>query len=266
MGSDKFAVILAICFSSFIVHFGCQNTGPPGNTAGQLTQDGSSKSQLKSEKSTQDEKRFDAKRLRMVAEQLESRNISNPIVLAAMRKVPRHLFVPSQSVAVAYEDHPVSIGNQQTISQPYIVALMTELADPKPNSKALDIGTGSGYQAAVLAEICQSVHSIEIIEPLANDARERLKRLGYSNVEFRCGDGYQGWAEHAPFDVVIVAAAPEHVPQPLIDQLAPGGRMVIPVGKRSQELMLIQRSKDGTVQKRSIVPVMFVPMTGAAQK
>jgi protein-L-isoaspartate(D-aspartate) O-methyltransferase len=143
---------------------------------------------------------------------------------------------------------------------------MTQLAGLRPESKALDIGTGSGYQAAVLAELCRQVYSIEIIEALADESRQRLARLGYANVEVRHGDGYQGWAEHAPFDAIIVAAAPDHVPQPLIDQLAPGGRLIIPVGRQIQELIVVERTAAGEIRKRTVTGVAFVPMTGAAQK
>lgn len=207
---------------------------------------------------------FLAARRRMVEEQLAARDIRDPRVLEAMLRVPRHRFVPEALAAEAYDDHPLSIGHGQTISQPYIVALMTQLAAPRPEGRALDVGTGSGYQAAVLAELCREVYSIEILEPLAAEAAERLKRLGYRNVTVRTGDGYRGWPEKAPFDLIIVAAAPDHVPQPLIDQLAPGGRLVIPVGDARQELLLIEKGRDGAVRRESVAPVMFVPMTGEA--
>ncbi len=205
-------------------------------------------------------------RRRMVERDLRGRDITDERVLKVMGRIPRHLFVPKALERQAYADHPLPIGYEQTISQPYIVALMTELAKPTKDSRALDIGTGSGYQAAVLAELCKEVYSIEIIEPLARQAAERLKRLGYKNVTVRHGDGYRGWKEHAPFDVIIVAAAPDHVPQPLLDQLAPGGRLVLPVGDWYQELVLIEKQKDGTITRRSIIPVAFVPMTGEAQR
>jgi protein-L-isoaspartate(D-aspartate) O-methyltransferase len=243
--------------------FSGQDSSGQGNSANNMSEPKTSESS--STEIVDLTARFDAARQRMVDEQLAGRDITNRSVLAAMRRVPRHLFVPSRLQSAAYEDHPLSIGDDQTISQPYIVALMTELADPQPSEKALDIGTGSGYQAAVLSEVCDRVYSIEIIERLATEARERLKRLEYSNVEVRCGDGYEGWSEHAPFDVIIVAAAPDHVPQALVDQLAPGGRLVIPVGSYSQQLKLIERTKDGTIQTRSIAPVAFVPMTGKAK-
>jgi protein-L-isoaspartate(D-aspartate) O-methyltransferase len=194
------------------------------------------------------------------------RDIKDQRVLEVMGRIARHRFVPKELQAEAYADRPLPIGHEQTISQPYIVALMTQLAQPKPESKALDIGTGSGYQAAVLGELCKEVYSIEIIEPLAKEAKQRLEELGYKNITVRAGDGYRGWPEHAPFDVIIVAAAPDHVPQPLIDQLAPGGRLVIPVGNLFQELILIEKLKDGSVRRESIPGVAFVPMTGEAEK
>ncbi|GAB6187612.1 protein-L-isoaspartate(D-aspartate) O-methyltransferase [Thermopirellula anaerolimosa] len=209
---------------------------------------------------------FLALRHAMVEGQLASRDIRDPRVLEAMLRVPRHRFVPQTVLHEAYDDHPLPIGHGQTISQPYIVALMTQAAAPQPESRALDVGTGSGYQAAVLAELCREVYSIEIVEPLAAEAEKRLRELGYANVTVRVGDGYQGWPEKAPFDLIIVAAAPDHVPQPLIDQLAPGGRLVIPVGDARQELLLIVKDRDGAVRRESIAPVMFVPMTGEAMR
>lgn len=205
-------------------------------------------------------------RERMVANQLVARDIVDDRVLAAMGRVPRHLFVPDSLKPFAYNDSPLPIGEGQTISQPYIVALMTQLVTPRPNAKALDVGTGSGYQAAVLAELVDKVYSIEIVEPLAQQAKTRLQTLEYKNIEVRAGDGYRGWPEQAPFDIIIVAAAPGHVPQPLEEQLAPGGKMVIPVGGYFQELMLIEKALDGTLTRRSIAPVAFVPMTGEAAK
>lgn len=205
---------------------------------------------------------FTQQRLQMVSRQLLGRDITDLRVLEAMRRVPRHRLVPAAERDLAYADHPLPIGHEQTISQPYIVALMTQLVQPQPNSRALDVGTGSGYQAAVLAELVEKVCSIEIVCPLADQARERLQAMGYTNIDVRCGDGYRGWPEQAPFDVIIVAAAPDHVPQPLLDQLAPGGRMVIPVGTRDQNLLLIEKQPDGSIQQSSVAPVMFVPMTG----
>ena len=201
-------------------------------------------------------------RVTMVNEQLAGRDITDKAVLKAMREVPRHLFVPEGLQDLAYTDRPLPIGLGQTISQPYIVALMTQLGQLDKSARVLDVGTGSGYQAAVLAKLVKQVYSIEILCPLADEARQRLERLGYDNVEVRCGDGHLGWFDHAPFDVIIVAAASEHVPQSLIDQLAPGGRLVIPVGKYFQELIVIEKQSDGSVKRRLIAPVAFVPMTG----
>jgi protein-L-isoaspartate(D-aspartate) O-methyltransferase len=205
-------------------------------------------------------------RHRMIQRDLAGRDISDKVVLQAMGTIPRHEFVPKDLRDTAYADHPLPIGHQQTISQPYIVALMTQLAGAKKGARALDIGTGSGYQAAVLGEICKEVYSIEIVEPLAKEAKKRLADLGYKNITVRHGDGYQGWPDKAPFDVIIVAAAPDHVPQPLIDQLAKGGKLVIPVGQWYQELLLIERDQDGKVHRNRGIGVRFVPMTGEAQK
>ena len=207
-----------------------------------------------------------AKRRRMVDEQLRARRIAAPEVLTTFQRVPRHRFVPPEFAELAYADRPLPIGHKQTISQPYVVALMTELARPHRQARALDVGTGSGYQAAVLAELCNEVYSIEIVRPLADAASHRLAELGYSNVEVRCGDGYRGWPEHAPFDVIIVAAAPDHVPEPLIEQLAAGGRLVLPVGQGWQEITVVEKQPDGNVRRWTEAAVMFVPMTGEAQE
>jgi len=209
---------------------------------------------------------LDQARRRMVESQFRARDISDRRVLEAMGKVPRHEFVPKRFQDEAYDDHPLPIGHGQTISQPYIVALMTQLAAPKPQHRALDIGTGSGYQAAVLSLLCKEVYGIEIVPPLAEAAQKRLADLGYKNVTVRCGDGYRGWPEHAPFDVIIVAASPDHVPQPLVDQLARGGRLVLPVGGYPQQLTVIEKQADGSIRRTLAAPVMFVPMTGEAQK
>jgi len=185
-------------------------------------------------------------------------------VLQAMRAVERHQFVPRELWLEAYANHPLPIGHGQTISQPYIVALMTDLIDPDANDIVLEIGTGSGYQAAVLAKLVKRVYSIEIIEPLAREAQARLARLGYGNVVTQLGDGYFGWQEHAPFDAIVVTAAASHVPPPLIEQLKPGGRMVIPVGGRFavQYLLLLEKSEAGEILTRQITGVRFVPLTG----
>lgn len=204
-------------------------------------------------------------RLAMVKHQIESRGVADSSVLEAMRKVPRHLFVPESHVERAYDDSPLPIGKSQTISQPYIVALMTELLELKGSERVLEIGTGSGYQSAVLAEIVDSVYTIEIICELAESAAALLKRLKYGNIRVECADGYRGFVEAAPFDAIIVTAAPDHIPEPLIEQLAVGGRMVIPVGDFYQELIVIEKT-DKEITKRRSIPVRFVPMTGEAEE
>jgi len=209
---------------------------------------------------------YSAERQQMVSGQLAGRDIVNQRVLDAMQHVPRHRFVPASMRDRAYGDSPLPIGRGQTISQPYIVALMTQLVEPQPHGKALDIGTGSGYQAAVLAELVKDVYSIEIVESLAREARDRLQTLGYQNINVRSGDGYHGWESEAPFDIIIVAAAPDHVPSALVEQLARGGKMVIPVGERFQTLLLIEKDMDGRVVQSEVAPVAFVPMTGAARQ
>ena len=188
-------------------------------------------------------------------------------VMAALTQVPRHRFVPLDQVPYAYENRPLAIGHGQTISQPYIVALMTDLIDPRPDQTVLEIGTGSGYQAAVLAELVAQVYSIEIIAPLAEEAAARLKALGYPNLQTRVGDGYYGWEETGPFDAILVTAAASHVPPPLIRQLKPGGRLVIPVGTHfmAQYLLLVEKTADGQVSSRQILPVSFVPLTGGGK-
>lgn len=201
-------------------------------------------------------------RRQMVEQQLAARDITDKRVLDAMRRVRRHFFAPESSRASAYADGPLPIGHGQTISQPYIVALMTQLAQPEESDIALDVGTGSGYQAAVLSLLCKKVFSIEIVEPLAKEARQRLEKLGYENVTVRHGNGYGGWPEKAPFDLIIVAAAPEEIPEALIEQLKPGGRLVIPVGTYIQNLMIVEKKPDGSLTKRKVAPVAFVPMTG----
>ena len=205
---------------------------------------------------------FPAQRERMVKEQIVMRGVVEERVLAAMRKVPREEFVPAEFRAESYTDRPLPIGYDQTISQPFIVAFMTEELRPQPTDRVLEIGTGSGYQAAILAELVAEVYSIEIIEPLTKNAEATLQRLGYKNVHVKPGDGYKGWPEHAPFDSIIVTCAPERVPQPLIDQLKEGGRMIIPVGaKFAQELYLLEK-KNGRLEQSAVLPVRFVPMAG----
>jgi len=207
----------------------------------------------------------DAERQKMVAEQIEARGIKAPAVLNAMRKVQRHLFVPKDEQPFAYEDRPLPIGHKQTISQPYIVAAMTDLLEPKKTDRVLEIGTGSGYQAAVLSTLVKHVYSIEIVEPLAKRAEKDLKASGFSNVTVVFGDGYQGLPKEAPFDAIIVTAAPPKIPQALIEQLKPGGRLVIPVGDIHQELKVLTKTATG-IKTEKIFGVRFVPMTGQAQK
>ena len=209
---------------------------------------------------------FQARREEMAAVQIESRGVKDPGVLKAMREVPRHEFVPEKYREDAYKDHPLPIGYGQTISQPYIVAYMSQALELKPGDKVLEIGTGSGYQAAVLSRLAGKVFSVEIVCVLECEARKTLDRLGYSSVRTRCADGYKGWPEEAPFDAIMVTAAPERVPQPLLDQLKPGGRLVMPVGTRfTQELILIRKTDKGLL-KESLLSVIFVPMTGEALK
>jgi len=204
--------------------------------------------------------KYEPVRHKMVKTQIQDRGIFNIEVLEAMKKVPRHLFVPKEYVDEAYNDYPLPIGYGQTISQPYIVAYMTEALKPGKKKKALEIGTGSGYQAAILGEICNRVYTIEIVPELAKESAARLKRLGYTNITCKFGDGYKGWPEFAPYDLIIVTAAPETIPQPLIDQLAEGGRLIVPVGPASavQELILITK-KNGRTESKRLTFVRFVP-------
>lgn len=206
-----------------------------------------------------------SRRSEMVRAQIEARGVKDPFVLDSMRAVPRHLFVPDVYRDAAYNDSPLPIGQGQTISQPYIVALMTELLEVGDGSSVLEIGTGSGYQAAVLAEMGVEVYSIEIKTTLCESAAATLGGLGYENAHVRCGDGYGGWPEHAPFDGIIVTAAPDRIPDPLVEQLADGARMVIPVGEFYQELKVITRNGD-SFEERSVIPVRFVPMTGEIER
>lgn len=207
-----------------------------------------------------EEDEFSSQRNAMVEAQIGARGIKDPAVLSAMRRVRRHLFLPEGFKPFAYQDSALPIDERQTISQPYIVALMTELARLTPQARVLEVGTGSGYQAAVLAELCEKVYTIEIIKALADSARERLKNLGYKNIEVRNADGYQGWPEAAPFDAILVTAAAPEIPQELIKQLKTGGRLIIPLGSFYQELYLVTKNEDGSIKKENIIPVRFVPM------
>ena len=209
---------------------------------------------------------FAAHRQRMVEQQLKPRDIKDQRVLAAMAKVPREEFIPVDARVDAYEDGPLPIGYDQTISQPYIVAFMTEQLGLKPGDRVLEVGSGSGYQAAILAELVAEVYTIEIVEPLANTAKATLQRLGYKNVHIKAGDGYNGWPEEAPFDAIIVTCAPDKVPQPLVDQLKDGGRMVIPVGERFAQQLYLLEKKNGQLKESVSLPVRFVPMTRETQE
>ena len=226
------------------------------NNAAELTPNSS---RLQRPNSNPTMEQFELQRKQMVKYQLRARDIQDKRVLTAMSKVPRHQFVDSSWRDLAYSDRPLPIGHQQTISQPYIVAYMTEAAEISPDAKVLEIGTGCGYQAAVLGEIAQKVYSIEIISQLAARARQTLTQLGYENIEVKTGDGYQGWAEHAPYDAIIVTAAPKRIPQPLIDQLAINGKMVIPVGTWYQDIIVLTKTQDRIIEEKTI-PVRFVPM------
>ena len=208
---------------------------------------------------------LEKQRSSMVDSQIRARGVTDQRVLDAMRRVPRHEFVPEPYTSNAYEDSPLPIGLNQTISQPYIVGYMTDELKVDPKSKVLEIGTGSGYQAAILAELAEQVFTIEIVPELAKRSTATLQRLGYKNVKVMAGDGYRGWPSEAPFDRIIVTAAPDHIPQPLVDQLAVGGRMIIPVGDYYQQMVIITKTERGVVQQRTI-DVRFVPMTGEAEK
>ena len=199
----------------------------------------------------------------MVKQQIAARGITDERVLAAMRAVPRHEFVPNRFRGEAYNDGPLPIGHGQTVSQPYVVALMTEQIQPQPQHRVLEIGTGSGYQAAVLSGLVAEIYSIEIVEPLANTARATLQRLGYKNIHVKAADGYKGWPEHAPFDSIIVTCAPDHVPQPLVEQLKESGRMVIPVGPRLAQELYVLTKVNGRLRQTALLDVRFVPMTRA---
>ena len=203
---------------------------------------------------------FKNQREQMVKWQIEERGVTDNRVLDAMRKVERHLFVPSELASYAYADQPLPLGYNQTISQPYIVAFMTEALKLNPGSKVLEIGTGSGYQAAVLGEICDSVFSVEIVSELGNKAKSLLKVLRYDNVFVKIGDGYKGWPEHAPFDAIIVTCAPTHIPEPLTEQLVEGGKMIIPVGETNYQQLILMIKKKGRLIRQDVLPVRFVPM------
>jgi protein-L-isoaspartate(D-aspartate) O-methyltransferase len=208
---------------------------------------------------------YEKLRLTMVSKQILGRGVRDARVLEAMRHVPRHLFVPASEQYLAYEDHPLPIGYDQTISQPYIVAFMTEALHLQGQEKVLEIGTGSGYQAAVLADLVQQVYTIEIVTPLCDQAKEKLAAMNYQNIYIRCGDGYGGWPEASPFDAIIITAAPEAIPKNLVDQLAVGGRMVLPLGGTVQELVLLIKEANGQVRRKDLLPVRFVPMTGTSR-
>lgn len=241
MGLKKMVVLLSFLF----LIFSCQNKGQ--------------------EDLKKMEKKFMTLREKMVQEQIERRGIKDKKVLEAMKKVPRHLFVPEEYINEAYEDYPLPIGEGQTISQPYIVAKMTELLEIKEGEKVLEIGTGSGYQAAILAEMGARVYTIEILPKLAEKAKKTLSNLGYEGVTVLVGDGFKGYLPEAPYDKIIVTAAPEKIPEPLIEQLKVGGKLVIPVGKYNQELKLVNKKEDG-IYVESVLPVRFVPMVGEVEK
>jgi protein-L-isoaspartate(D-aspartate) O-methyltransferase len=204
-------------------------------------------------------------RLKMVEEFIEKEGVTNEAVLNSMRQVPRHRFVPPKMQANAYMDWIIPMGYKQTVSPPYIVAYMTQAIDPKPTDRVLEIGTGSGYQAAVLAKIVKEVYTIEIVEPLGREATQRLKELGYANVHTKIGDGYKGWPEYAPFDKIIVTCSPENVPQPLKDQLREGGKMIVPLGERFQQAFYLFEKRDGNLVRTKLLSTLFVPMTGMAE-
>ena len=242
---DYSRVWLMIAVGVLGIVFGCGN--------GNQTMD------LRNEHSRQGERDW------MVDTQIVGGGITDSRVVAAMRRVPRHQFIPDYQAEDAYGDFPLPIGHSQTISQPFIVAYMTEALRLQPGEKVLEIGTGSGYQAAILAELGVQVFTIEIVKPLAQYARDNLSKLGYDQVMVRAGDGYQGWPEESPFDAIMITAAPDHVPSPLLEQLAVGGRLILPVGDYSQDLVLIRRTEEG-YQRTELLPVRFVPMTGEAEK
>ena len=244
------AILAGLLALALAVSLGCTRPAePPGSAA--------------SPPASPSPDQYTALRMRMVDQQIRERDVSDEAVLRAMEKVPRHLFVPAEVISEAYEDRPVPIGHGQTISQPYIVALMTEHLSVRPGDRVLEIGTGSGYQAAVLAELTDEVYSVEIVHPLAESSLARLRELGYDKVRTRMGDGYFGWEEHAPYDAIVVTAAPDHIPQPLVRQLRDGGRMVIPVGPPGSFQTLWKLEKHGDrVVNTNLGGVVFVPLTG----
>jgi protein-L-isoaspartate(D-aspartate) O-methyltransferase len=217
-----------------------------------------------SQKFSEDE--FTRQRANMVEQQIKARGITNPDVIRSLLKVRRHLFVPPEYRHQAYGDFPLPIGFNQTISQPYVVAYMTEILEPEKNMKVLEIGTGSGYQAAIIAEICKEVYSIELIDSLANKAKETLASAGYKNITVKSGDGYLGWPEYAPFDAIIVTCAPVEIPKPLVDQLAEGGRLITPAGEMDKQVLVLMQKKNGKIMKTETLPVRFVPMVRAGKR
>lgn len=243
---------------------GCENpqnrASSPSSSSNTGTEEADEPSDQSSDEGPESSSRFRRERRAMVRDQIAARDVDDEAVLEAMRSVPRHEFVPEGYRARAYADTPLPIGHDQTISQPYIVAFMTQALQVDDSHDVLEIGTGSGYQAAILSKLAGSVYSIEIVCDLAERARSRLDRLGYDNVTVKCGDGYKGWPKHAPFDRVIVTAAPPEIPEALVEQLAPGGRMVLPVGENIQELKVVEKKEDGTTETIEMMDVRFVPM------
>ncbi len=256
---DNFLPYRLLIFTSLLIFMGifsCKKNSQKGDGSTMDTDNGITEAR---------ELEYSRLRTQMVQNQIVKRGIKDQAVLLAMRKVKRHFFVPREHWNEAYEDHPLPIGHNQTISQPYIVAFMTEALSLESGHRVLEIGTGSGYQAAVLAEIVRQVYTVEIVEPLGLEAQKILRSLNYQNLEVKIGDGYQGWKEKAPFDAIMVTAAPDHIPSPLVEQLKPGGHMIIPVGSFFQELILLKKKSNGQVEKIRSLPVRFVPMTGKAQ-
>jgi protein-L-isoaspartate(D-aspartate) O-methyltransferase len=265
MNSRRHPVAAAAWLAAAVIACGADCRSDPDQSPRSHSSDAARANHSTDSTAGKDHAGMQSEREQMVERQLAARDIVDRRVLDAMRRVPRHRFVPAAIEEHAYDDRALPIGQGQTISQPYIVALMTQLAQPSPDSRALEIGTGSGYQAAVLAELVSRVYTIEILPALADQAAQTLSEMGYDNIFVRCGDGYQGWLEHAPFDIILVAAAAPEIPQPLIDQFARGGRLVIPVGTSHQQLQLLQKLDDGSIRREVIAPVAFVPMTGQAR-